>query len=196
MFPLFSNTGQSVDSIEPREAGGAQLHRLRVTPSAFEEVRVSQQSEAIAVVRRNVEEVQSKGDFALFDRLFAEDYVDHTPQPGFPPTKDGTRALYGALRAAFPDFRVEIHFQFSDGDRVAIYKTYRGTQDGPFMGRQPSGKRVCFDSVDVMRVRDGQIVAHWGVGDLLGLLQQLRIVQPLTLDMPRAPETLPSEAKR
>jgi len=154
---------------------------------------VSQQLEAIRVVRRNTEEVQSKGDFALFDRLFAEDYVDHTPQPGFPATKDGTRALYRALRAVFTDFRAEIHFQFSDGDRVATYKTYRGTHDGPFMGRQPSGKQVRFDTVDVMRVRDGQIVAHWGVGDLLGLLQQLEIVQPLTLDSPRAPETPPSE---
>ena len=154
---------------------------------------MSQHSEAIRVVRRNTEEVQSKGDFALFDRLFAEDYVDHTPQPGFPATKDGTRALYRALRAVFTDFRAEIHFQFSDGDRVATYKTYRGTHDGPFMGRQPSGKQVHFDTVDVMRVRDGQIVAHWGVGDLLGLLQQLEIVQPLTLDSPRAPETPPSE---
>lgn len=149
---------------------------------------MSQQSEAITVVRRNTEQVQSKGDFALFDRLFPDDYVDHTPQPGFPATKDGTRALYRALRTAFPDFRAEIHFQFSDGDRVATYKTYHGTHDGPFMGRPPSGKQVRFDSVDVMRIRGGQIVAHWGVGDLLGLLQQLGVVQTLSLDTPPARE--------
>src|SRR5262249_61636625 len=105
---------------------------LRVAPSAFGEVRVSQQSEAIAVGRRNAEEVQSKAT----------------------------------------------------------------SHDGPFMGRPRSGKQVRFDSVDVMRVRDGQIVAHWGVGDLLGLLQQLGIVPPLTLDTPPAPGTLPSDAKR
>jgi steroid delta-isomerase-like uncharacterized protein len=148
---------------------------------------MSQESEAaIVVVRRNTEEVQSKGDFALFHHLFADDYADHTPQPGFPATKDGTRALYQTLRAAFPDFRAEIHFQISDGDRVATYKTYHGTHDGPFMGRPPSGKRVRFDTVDVMRVRDGQIVAHWGVGDLLGLLQQLGVVPSLSLDTPPA----------
>lgn len=137
---------------------------------------------AIAVVRRSTEEVQSKGDFALFDRLFAADYIDYTPQPGFPADREGTRALYQALRTAFPDFRAEIHFQFSDGDRVATYKTYHGTHDGPFMGLPPSGRKVRFHSVDVMRVRNGQIVAHWGVGDLLGLMQQLGVVAPLSLE--------------
>ena len=146
------------------------------------------QSEPIAVVRRSIEEIQNKGDFALFDELFAEDYVDHTPQRGFSATREGTRALYRALRAAFPDLSVETHFQLADGDRVTSYKTYRGTQLGPFMGRPPSAKPMRFDSVDVMRVRGGRIVAHWGVGDLLGLVQQLGIIEPLIFDMPRATE--------
>jgi hypothetical protein len=75
-------------------------------------------AEAIAVVRRNTLEVQNAGDFALFDELFAPDFVDHTPQPGFPPTRDGARNLYRAFRAAFPDFHADVHFQLSDGDRV------------------------------------------------------------------------------
>ena len=36
----------------------------------------------IAVVRRNTEEVQSRGNFEVFEELFASDFVDHTPQPG------------------------------------------------------------------------------------------------------------------
>ena len=36
----------------------------------------------IAVVRRNTEEVQSRGNFEVFEELFAADFVDHTPQPG------------------------------------------------------------------------------------------------------------------
>jgi len=54
------------------------------------------------VVRRNTEEVQGQGDFALFDELFAEDFVDHTPQPGTTPDKAGVRVLYGRL----PGFRL------------------------------------------------------------------------------------------
>src|SRR5438876_1966680 len=48
---------------------------------------------AIAVVRRNAEEVQGKGNWGLFEELFADDFVDHTPQPGTTPDKDGARAL-------------------------------------------------------------------------------------------------------
>ncbi|PTR31894.1 putative ester cyclase [Rhodococcus sp. OK519] len=126
-----------------------------------------------AVVRRNTDEVQGGGNFAVFDELFADDYVDHTPQPGLTPDKDGTRLLYQSLRSAFPDFRADIHWQSSDRDLVTTYKTYLGTHRGAFMGVAPTGRAVSFDTVDVMRVRDGRIVEHWGVANLLSLMQQL-----------------------
>lgn len=46
-----------------------------------------------AVVRRNTLEVQSGGNFELFDELFADDFLDHTPQPGGTPDKEGARRL-------------------------------------------------------------------------------------------------------
>ncbi|WP_433605650.1 ester cyclase [Prescottella agglutinans] len=128
---------------------------------------------AKAVVRRNAEEVQGGGDFAVFDELFADDYVDHTPQPGITPDKPGTWLLYQSLRAAFPDFHADIHWQSADGTLVTTYKTYRGTHRGAFMGIAPTGRAVSFETVDVMRVRDGRIVEHWGVANLLSLMKQL-----------------------
>jgi steroid delta-isomerase-like uncharacterized protein len=131
-------------------------------------------NEAIATVRRNTEEVQGRGNFDVFDELFAADFVDHTPQRGFGTDREAVRALYRSIRQAFPDFTPEIHFQVAGADgMVTTYKTYHGTHRGPFMGAAPTGKRVNFDSVDVMRVRDGKIVEHWGVGDLLGLMIQV-----------------------
>jgi hypothetical protein len=54
----------------------------------------------IAVVRRNTEEVQGRGNFEVFEELFAIDFVDHTPQPGgFTADRDGARSLYRVLRA-------------------------------------------------------------------------------------------------
>jgi hypothetical protein len=95
---------------------------------------------AKAVVRRNTEEVQSKGDFDVFEELFADDFIDHTPQPSTTPDKAGVRKLYTYIRAAFPDFRAEIHWQLVDGDRVTTYKTYHGTQDkSPAKHSTPSG---------------------------------------------------------
>ena len=59
---------------------------------------------AKTVVRRNTEEVQSKGNFDVFEELFADDFVDHTTQPGTTPNKAGVRKLYTYMRVAFPDF--------------------------------------------------------------------------------------------
>ena len=87
-----------------------------------------------AVVRRLLEGVQRDGDFDLFDALFAPDYVDHTPFGGFPPGRDGTRQIYRTFRAAFPDWRAEVHLQVAEGDLVSTYKTYHGTHLGPFLG--------------------------------------------------------------
>jgi len=126
-----------------------------------------------AVVRRNTEQVQGQGDFALFDELFADDFVDHTPQPGTTADKAGVRVLYKRLRDAFPDFRPEIHWQTVDGDIVTTYKIYHGTHLGDFLGIAATGKAIHFETVDAMRVRDGTITDHWGVANLYSVLQQL-----------------------
>lgn len=125
------------------------------------------------VVRRNVEAVQNGGDFAVFDEIFADDFVDHTPQQGMPADKNGVRMLYTGLRAAFADFHAEIHWQTVEDDKVTTFKTYHGTHVGDFLGVPASGRKVHFDTLDVFRVRVGRLADHWGIADLLGLLVQL-----------------------
>ena len=109
----------------------------------------------------------------LFDELFADDFVDHTPQPGTTPDKEGVRLLYTTLREAFPDFRPEIEWQTFDGDLVTTYKVYYGTHLGNFLGVAPTGRAIHFETVDAMRVRDGKITDHWGVANLLSLMTQV-----------------------
>ena len=128
---------------------------------------------AKAVVRRNTEEVQGKGNFEVFEQLFAKNFVDHTPQPGRAPDRDGALKLYKVLRTAFPDFHAVIHWQAVDGDLVTTFKTYHGTHKGEFFGIAPTGKSIQFETVDAMRVQNGQITDHWGVANLLSLMAQL-----------------------
>jgi hypothetical protein len=44
-------------------------------------VRKASAEAGIAVVRRNTEEVQGRGNFEVFEELFADDFADHTPTP-------------------------------------------------------------------------------------------------------------------
>jgi predicted ester cyclase len=56
---------------------------------------------------------------------------------------------------------------------VTTYKTYHGTHGGGFLGVAPTGRKIQFETVDVMRVRNGKITEHWGVANLFALMQQL-----------------------
>lgn len=130
-----------------------------------------------AVVRRFVERVQNQHDLDALDELLSPDFVDHSGMSS-PPSREGTRAFFTMMFAAFPDMQFEIRQQLAEGDRVMTYKTFHGTHQGPFMGIPATGKEVTFDNIDTMTVIDGKITEHWTVGDMLRLMQQLGVVPP------------------
>jgi hypothetical protein len=59
---------------------------------------------AKAVVRRNTEEVQGRGNFEVFEELFADDFLDHTPQPGRTPIKTARGSSTKFCGRHFPTF--------------------------------------------------------------------------------------------
>jgi steroid delta-isomerase-like uncharacterized protein len=77
------------------------------------------------------------------------------------------------IRAAFPDHDAEVVHMVAEGDTVATYKTFTGTHEGEFMGVPPTGNEVTIRVMDFVRYSDGQIVEHWNIVDVAGLLQQL-----------------------
>jgi predicted ester cyclase len=60
-----------------------------------------------------------------------------------------------------------------EGDLVATYKTFTGTHEGEFMGIAPTGRQATIRVMDFVRYRDGQVVEHWNIVDVAGLLEQL-----------------------
>jgi predicted ester cyclase len=84
------------------------------------------------------------------------------------------------VRTSFPDFRGTVEILLAEGDLVAGRVTWRGTQQGPFLGLPPSGTQVEIAAFHIVRLSAGRIVEWWGTADLLGALQQLdaRILPP------------------
>lgn len=132
-----------------------------------------------AVYRRFVEEVINGGDLDAVDELFGADYVDHSRPPGAPDGLEGVRAVPAMFRQAFPDVSFTIEDMVAEGDIVATRVTGRGTHLGTFLGVEATGRRAAWASTGAFRVADGRIVEHWGVPDLLTLLQQLGAVPAL-----------------
>jgi len=126
-----------------------------------------------ALVCRVVEEAQTQGNLGVVDEIFADDFIDHTPFPGVPPTRDGVKMLFGYLRAAFPDLRVTVHEQIADESRVATRKTFAGTHRGDFMGVPGTGKTITFEVIDILTIQSGKIAEHRVVFDRLGIQEQL-----------------------
>ena len=56
---------------------------------------------------------------------------------------------------------------------MAVRVTVRGTHEGEFIGRPPTGRRFAVPSVGIFRIIDGRIAEHWGVFDQLAMLGQL-----------------------
>jgi steroid delta-isomerase-like uncharacterized protein len=126
-----------------------------------------------AIVRRLVDEAQSKHNLAVVDELLATEFVDHSVPPGLPPDREGVKMQFAMFFSAFPDLHVVIHEQVAEGDRVVTRKTFHGTHQGDLMGIPPSGRPVAFDVIDILRVSDGKITDHWNLVDQLGLMRQI-----------------------
>lgn len=126
-----------------------------------------------AVYRRFVEEIINQGKHDLVYELYSPDYVDHNAPPGIPPGLEGVKGIFALFRTGFPDVHFTINRLVGEGDKVATWVTGHGTNTGPFLGNPPSGKEATWSSFGIFRVKDGKIVEHWGIPDLVGLLQQI-----------------------
>ena len=122
----------------------------------------------------------SAHDMAAFADLFAEDYVNHqrsaaapAPPAGKSP-KQATLAFFQARLTGVPDLRVSIETSLASGDKAAASFVYEGAHGGIYYGVAPTGRPMRFTSCDIFRVRDGRIAEHWGMGDIAGVLAQLK----------------------
>tara|TARA_B100001123_G_C14654497_1_gene766983 strand:- start:91 stop:504 length:414 start_codon:yes stop_codon:yes gene_type:complete len=130
-----------------------------------------------AVVRRWLEEAMEKGNLDIVDELFAETYVFRTP--GVTATGPGEmRALATSYKTAFPDMKVTIDDQISEGERVVTKWTSQGTHQGFLGDIPPTGNSVTMTGVLITRFVGGKPVEDWQNFDELGMLRQIGAVPP------------------
>ena len=135
---------------------------------------MSEQSKAL--MRRGVEEVWNRGNYAVVGELIASDFVAHaSPQIGELHGPEGVARFYAALREAFPDLHFTIEDQVAEADRAVTRWTARGTHRGAFRGILPTGRQVGVTGITINRVAGGKVVEGWMNLDELGLLQQLGV---------------------
>lgn len=127
-----------------------------------------------AITRRWFEEL-NKGNLAVADEIYAANYILHDPNNplDLPPGPEGVKQFLSPFITAFPDTQGTIEDLVTEGDKVAVRFTIRGTHQGEFQGIAPTGKQVTMTGISIIRFTGGQMVEEWQNADILGMLQQV-----------------------
>lgn len=127
-----------------------------------------------AVVRRFNLEVIEKGNIDSFNTLMDRNFVNRSAPAGMNNGPQGMIWFFNeVLRPAIPDIKVTIHDQVAEGDMVTTRKTISGTQTGLLLGVPATGRVISIEVIDMVRVKDGKYVEHWGITTLPELLASL-----------------------
>jgi predicted ester cyclase len=128
------------------------------------------------IVRRIIEEGLSSYNLDILDEYFGPNFTEN--QFGLKPTLPGMKEDFEFLYRAFPDYRLVIEDITAEDDKVWLRMSCTGTNKGGFMG-PPNGKAFKTTVMDVLRLKDGKIVEHWGVPDRFHILIQLGLLPGL-----------------
>ncbi|MDU8886228.1 ester cyclase [Yeosuana sp. MJ-SS3] len=120
-------------------------------------------------------EVVGNGDYDKFDLYIAKNYVRHSQAtPDLVVNSlDDFKAFIRQDRQVIPDQHLEIKKLVAEGDLVAFYAVYKGTQTGQMGPFPPSNKFAELDFSGVHRMENGKIVETWITWDNLTILKQL-----------------------
>lgn len=126
-----------------------------------------------AVVRGMYEAINARNLAAMAD-LVDDSFVEHESN-GSDPSKAGVIAFFESVLGAFPDFKMVPQHLIAEGDLVGTFVTVTGTHQGEFMGIPATNKSASVGVADFMRVKDGKVTEHWGVTDMMSMMQQLGV---------------------
>jgi predicted ester cyclase len=136
---------------------------------------VSAQENNKVVLQHLYDEFMNAGKLEVADEVVAPDcplYFGSTFVGTGPEAFKQARAM---LYAAFPDLHFTIEEMIAEGEKVADLLTGRGRHKGEFMSVAPTGKRVEFQGMAIVRIFEGKIVENRGMPDMVGLLQQIDV---------------------
>ena len=127
-----------------------------------------------AVIRRFFEAWNSRQPEA-FDELVAPDVVRHCQAtPGLDVgSLDQLKEFLRLDTEVFPDSVQTVKHLVAEGNLVAVWTTYEGTQQGPIGPFPPSGARAQFDFGAAFRMEGGKIAEWWVTWDNMTVLRQL-----------------------
>jgi predicted ester cyclase len=117
-------------------------------------------------------------DVVALSEVIAANYVQHDANQGR--GLEGMQAAFRHYFEMFPDFHWTIEDSVITNDKIVARFQITAMHDHTVqLGSNapvlpPTGKKLVWQGISIWRVADDKFVEHWGVDDLLGLVQQMR----------------------
>jgi predicted ester cyclase len=126
------------------------------------------------IVKKSFEVVEN-GDYEGMNTYIAQDYVRHcqaTPDLIIE-SLDAFKEFIRMDRKSIPNQKLKVKMLVAEGDLVAFWATYSGTQTGQMGPFPPTGKSAVLDFAGVHRLENGKVVETWVTWDNITILSQL-----------------------
>jgi steroid delta-isomerase-like uncharacterized protein len=127
-----------------------------------------------ALVHRYYEEMWNGWQFELTDELIDQNVRFRGSLGRMVAGRGGFVGYMKHVQSAFPDFFNSIEELIAEDDRVAARLIYTGTHRGEIFGLAATGHRIRYAGVGIFQISGGRILDGWVLGDVAGLLLQLR----------------------
>jgi len=117
------------------------------------------------------------GDVSGLDSIMDKDIVDHSGPQGDIKGTDSVKAYFVMIHAHIPDVKITSIANATDGDYNFDLNRMTGTTNSEFMG-MPANYKIDMTSVDVVKVKDGKAVEHWGFADpneMMKMMQNMKM---------------------
>lgn len=137
---------------------------------------MSPAEEANAVtIRSFYAELWERGDLSQLPALMHEDVAFQGTFGQVMYGHDAFAAYVRSVRLAFSTYRCEVRDLLAQDDRVAARVGFSGRHEaGPFLDFPPTGRDLTWEGVGFFSLEEGRIRHLWVMGDMLGLLGQLK----------------------
>jgi predicted ester cyclase len=127
--------------------------------------------------------------YRRFQRYLTQGTFERLPEvvdiEGYTENCVGMTGWTTGLNVALNNFRKNVASALSDvrsteedviegADTLVIRARMEATHSGAFLGIAPTGRRIVYDAVDMIRIRNGRIVWRFLLCDWYGVQQQLR----------------------
>ena len=125
-------------------------------------------------------EIVAAGDYNGMDQYIAQDYMRHcqaTPELNIE-SLEAFKKFIKMDRQSIPDQKLTVKMLIAEGDLVAFWASYSGTQTGQMGPFPPSNKYAELDFAGMHRIEDGKIAETWITWDNMAILSQLGHLPP------------------